>query len=567
MKALKMGKFMVVCLLLRCLPLQAQQILVDGATVARARERSTRLQPASAAAKVDPVEAARQIRGRKFAAGMAHSVDATPAAAGIVPCSGPNGTRFNLEPRANASIQEAPTADFILNGVGIDNDLIVQVGDGAVERGPAYSGGGYFVHTSQTADCSVQFEGGLPTFAAQGDTFSSGEGIVRADNARKAFFAVAGVVGSNFSGIGLYRASASDLLNPKLCPNGTHTLAQATSCWEQTKPAFLDQLPAFDLGGAPFLAVDERANGSGTGAGDVYVLYVSADQSAVSIVACTNSLQCGNPTTIFSAGSGQQLLQFAADVQVAPSGVATVSFSTENDHDASGTVMFASCTPAGAPKAPVCSTPTTVTNLPASKFLTLQFPVENTGFFLEQTIPRHSSRSGPGAAFTTFMVYDDCRNQLISAGAAICVASEVSLTVSSDNGKTWSAPVSVNSKPGHHLLGNVAVDASTGNANIVYFSTEGDANFHKVRVMLNQVAPASTTVGPPSLITTKLDAADTFAPCECFLNAVEVGAVARGTGATGHSRLYTSFNSSAVNGTYGNEPLPDLNNHISLFRF
>lgn len=565
MKALKIGKFMMVCLLLRCLPVQAQQILVNRATVAAARQHSTLLKPVSSSAKVDPVENARQMRARRFAASMAHSVDVAPAAAGIVPCGGPNGTRFNLEPRANASIQEAPTADFILNGVGMDNDLIVQVGDGAVERGPAYSGGGYFVHTSQTADCSVQFEGGLPTFAAQGDTFSSGEGIVRADNVRKAFFAVAGVLGSNFSGIGLYRVSAADLLNPVRCANGTHTLAQARSCWEQTKPAFLDQLPAFDEGGAPFLAVDERP--TGTGAGDVYVLYVSADESAISIVACTNSLQCGNPTMIFTAGSGQQLLQFAADVQVAPTGVATVSFSTENDHDGSGTVMFASCTPAGAPKAPVCSTPNTVANLPASKFLTLQFPVENTAFFLEQTIPRHSSRPGPGSDFTTFMVYDDCRDQFLSAGASICVASEVSMTVSTDSGKTWSAPVSVNTKPGHHLLGNVAADVSTGTANIVYFSTEGDPNFHKVRVMLNQVAPDSTTVGPPSLITTKLDAADAFAPCLCFLNAVEVGAVARGTGATGHSRLYTSFNSSAVNGTYGNEPLPDLNNHVSLFRF
>jgi hypothetical protein len=566
MKAFKSSIFVMSILTLTLAG--AQQILVSPPAESRARTGSDRrLSSSASTAKLDPVEAARQLRAHRFAAAGAHSVDATLAPAGTVPCNGPSGTRFNLEPRANASIQEAPSTDFILNGVGMGNDLIVQSTSGAVESGPAYSGGGYFVHTSQTADCSVQFEGGLPPIAFQGDTLSGGAGIVKADNSRKAFFAANGVVGSNFSGIGLFRASASDLLNPRLCPNGTHTLAQAKSCWEQTRPAFLDQLPVFDQGGAPFLAVDERADGSGKGAGDVYVLYVSADESAISIVACTNSLQCGNPATIFTAGSGEQLLQFAADVEVTPSGVATVSFSTEDDHDGSGIVMFATCTPAGAPKAPVCSTPATVANLPASQFLTLQFTLENTSFLLEQTIPRHASRMASGNNFTTFLVFDDCRDEFLNAGAAVCVAGEVSLAVSTDSGKTWSKPISVDSKPGHHFFGNVAVDVSTGTASVVYFSTEGDPNFHKVRVMLNQIAPSSTQLGPPALITTKLEAADAFAPCLCFLNEVEVGAVSRGTGAAGHSRLYTSFNSSAVNGTYENRPLPDLNNHISLFSF
>ena len=66
-------------------------------------------------------------------------------------------------------------------------------------------------------------------------------------------------------------------------------VAQATSCWMQTAPAFLDSLPVFGEAGEPFLAVDERTTGSGTGAGDVYVLYGN-DPTPLSIVACTNSL-------------------------------------------------------------------------------------------------------------------------------------------------------------------------------------------------------------------------------------------------------------------------------------
>jgi hypothetical protein len=84
--------------------------------------------------------------------------------------------------------------------------------------------------------------------------------------------------------------------------------------------------------------------------------------------------------------------------------------------------------------------------------------------------------------------------------------------------------------------------------------------------MLNQIAPGSTTVGPQRLVTTTLDAAD-IGPGGNFLSDTQIGAISRGTGAAGHSRLYTSFNSSAVNGTYNWKPLPELNNHISLFLF
>jgi hypothetical protein len=483
------------------------------------------------------------------------TVLATPA--GGMPCSQPTGVRFNLEPRSNAIAQNAPNADFILSGVSTDDDLVVQVANdtrGILTSNWDGSASGYYVHNSNTADCSVQFEGGLPSFTFQGDTlFGSGAVVVKADNTRGVFFAADDRIGSTTSGIGLFRAAAADLLNPSRCPNGTHTLAQATSCWMQTPPVFLDQLPSFDEGSFPFLAVDERDTHAGKGAGDVYVLYDQESNFGLQIVACTNSLNCGPPATVPGNGGGE------ADIHVLPNGVITILSGNET-----GALQFQTCTPSGAPKPPICSTPTLAVTLSGSG------PLENLNF-PDCCAPSSAVRMGSGNTFTAFIVYTDCRNLFTPPPPpqnqpTVCLAADVKLIFSTDSGATWSKPVSVNTKSGHHLLSNVTIDASTGTVSIVYFSTEGDPNFHEVRVMLNQIAPGSTALGPEQLITTKLDAADS-GPGGNFLSDVQIGAISRGTGAAGHSRLYTSFNSSAVNGTYNGKSLPELNNHISLFRF
>ena len=43
-----------------------------------------------------------------------------------VPCASATGTRFNLEPRAGAVVQNAPAVDFLPNRAGSGDDLIVQ---------------------------------------------------------------------------------------------------------------------------------------------------------------------------------------------------------------------------------------------------------------------------------------------------------------------------------------------------------------------------------------------------------------------------------------------------------
>jgi hypothetical protein len=508
-------------------------------------------------------------------ASAASSVNAPTLPGGSVPCNAPTGTRFNLEPRVNATNQSAASADFLLNGVGLDNDLVVQTASDS--RGLSQSNSGYYVHRSTTPDCSVQFEGGLPPFQFQGDTFigtnaQGGGPLVVADSARNAFFAADGRTGNNSAGIGLFRAAAADLLNPKRCPNGTHTVAQATSCWMQTPPAFLDSLPAFDEAGEPFLAVDERATGSGAGAGDVYVLYGNGP-TPISIVACTNSLNCGAAALIPVPANTNSLPYGGVDVHVTPTGLITVSFGLlpRDGRQKGETLFFTTCTPAGAPNPPSCAQPTVVAKV-ANEILTSHgAPLQNlNGFHLEITAPRHATRPGPGNDFTTFLVYDDCVAPLTSVfGTPACAGGEVNLTISSDSGKTWSKPISVDTKVGHHFFGNVATDGSTGTVSIVYLSTEGDANFHQSRVMLNQIAPGSTKLGPQQRITSVHDATDIFAGAENFdfLNDLGIGVVSRGTGSAGHSRLYTSFNSSLDKGLYEKEPLPDLNNDISLFTF
>jgi hypothetical protein len=154
------------------------------------------------------------------------------------------------------------------------------------------------VSTRENRDCSTQFEGGLPSFTFQGNIeMGIGSTVVVADPARDAFF-VADTRFANTGGVGLFRVSASALLNPTTCPNGTHSQAQAKSCWMATPPALLFPAPSFDsVGDQPEIAVDERATNAGTGAGDVYVVLTAFDFKAqtnsIFLAACTNALNCG----------------------------------------------------------------------------------------------------------------------------------------------------------------------------------------------------------------------------------------------------------------------------------
>jgi hypothetical protein len=488
---------------------------------------------------------------------LLHQMNAQPSqlepAAKSVPCNGGSGARFNLEPRVNAVLQVTPTADFIVNGAGAGADLIVQTATDA--RGNLPPSGpwdgslsGYYVHTSSTADCSVQFEGGLPNF---NNTIGLGTTSVVADSVRGAVFAA----DNRFVyGGAIFRAATADLLNPAKCPHGTHTAAQAESCWMQTKPVQID--PTYQNSINPILAVDERS--SGTGAGDVYIV---AEGQAMFIMACTNSLSNCSSMENIASSAGESY----AFVQARPDGLITISYLLYTGGFGE-TVNFVTCTPAGAPKPPVCGNPVTVTSVNS---LDAYAPLNTAPLSFSYT--QHANRIESNGSFTTFLVYDACTNVYTappppSDPPTYCVNTRVYVTFSTNNGQTWSKPVSVDNKDGFHIFPTITNDASTGTVSIVHLSTEGDYFAHEERVVLNQILPGSTALGSPKPVTS-------FTSNTNFANLLAggpdsyMGAVARGTGVAGQSHLYLSFNSIAVNGIYNREPVPEMNNTIKLLTY
>lgn len=484
-----------------------------------------------------------------------------------VPCNSKSGSRFNLEPRVNAVFQNSPSADFILNGAGTGDDLIVQTANDWRGAFPSntwdYSMTGYYVHSSKTADCSVQFEGGLPNI---GGGTGLGESVVAADSTRGAFF----IVGDEFIGPGggfaLFRASAADLMNPKICPPGTHLEKQAESCWMQTQPVLLDANSENfyqELG----IAVDQRS--SGTGAGDVYV--VASDLANLYLVTCTTSLKCSSLQTL--ATFSENFNQYPY-VQVRADGVITISYTGDGTYP-SLPIMFLICTPAGAPNPPTCQQPVMVTTVAVPAGEPPAFPLANINFLLGAPLyPKFANRQESNGQFTTFLVYDDCVNLYSNpplpneSFSPVCLATAVNMTFSQDGGQTWSTPLSLTPKTALHFFPSITNDASTSTVSIAYYSTEGDSFFRNTRVFLSQIPPGSTTAGPAKAVTT-------FTPVDddpgnvAALGAFDyrIGAIARGTGTAGQSHLYLSFDSEAVDGVYNKKPLPELNNFIDLIQY
>jgi hypothetical protein len=170
------------------------------------------------------------------------------------------------------------------------------------------------------------------------------------------------------------------------------------------------------------------------------------------------------------------------------------------------------------------------------------------------------------------MVYTDCVNLYIEPQPAAenggCLNTEVRMTLSQNGGQTWSTPTSLTPAVAQNMFPSITGDASTGTVSIAYYSTQGDAFFHDVRVFVRQIAPGSTTPGPAQHVSA-------FSPMDVDPGEVSLagaldyrmGAIAHGTGTTGQSRLYLSFDSDTVSGTYNQRPLPELNNFIELITY
>jgi len=286
-----------------------------------------------------------------------------------------------------------------------------------------------------------------------------------------------------------------------------------------------------------------------------------AQTTTVLLTPCTNSLNCGQPVLL----SGSSIQTAFPYVRVRTDGLITISYLNGNS-DGSDTLFFITCTPGGAPNPPTCGTPVTVAQIanPLEGNITTLEPLLNINL-LAQTFPKHANRTNSSGNFTTFLLYDDCLNPFNSP---LCIDAQVLMTSSADNGQTWSIPVSVDTVAGHHFYPSITADASTGIVNLAYYSAEGDTFNHEIQVWRNQILPGTAKVATPQMVTTVLDPVDSN-PQQLGLLQSDffMGVIARGNGAPGQSRLYTSFDSTTVSGTYKGRQDPELNNHISVFSY
>jgi len=482
-------------------------------------------------------------------------------------CTGPNGSRFNLEPRTKAVIQAAQSVAFLPSAGQSGDDLVVATATDM--RSIAGSSDEFYVQRSN-ANCSAELEGGLPFISNIIDQFAPfGTPTAIADPARNAFF-IADLrfgLGTDDSGVGVVRANASGLLNSTLCPSGTQTNGSA-GCFNSAAVFNIASLNSFQFN--PHIAVDART--SGTGAGDLYAVVTQADPNdtlhrSIFLTACTNGLNCGNSIKI----SGADLEGDFAWVQVRPDGVITITYRNTtfpgiNPED----IKFITCTPNGAPKAPTCKAPILITteNTPIFASLAGDVPMQ------DQLYPRHANRlESDGVSVTTFVVYDRCAVPVIDLGFAVdfCPKTDVVMTSSADGGNSWSPITKLSNSKGQQFFVQVAIDVSTETLNIAYYSTENDPLQQRAQVFLTQVQPGTTTVGKAQLLTTAFADAAAESPVQVLFSpggfGDRLGLAAGGTGTSGQSRAYVEFTWNSVFGSYAGVPMPDMNNHLAQFQY
>ena len=493
---------------------------------------------------------------------------AAAQSSGTSPCTGRNGRRFNLEPRQNAVVQAAQSVALLPNRAAQGTDLIVATATD--QRGLAGTTDEFYVQRS-TGDCAADLEGGLPFISNIIDTFApNGTPIAVADPAHDAFF-IADIrfgTSTDDNGVGIVKATTANLLDKAACPNGTQSSGSA-ACFATGSVFNITTLNAFLS--SPHLAVDQRK--SGKGAGDVYTVVTQADpnntlHTSIFMMACTNAdLNCSNSIRI----SGGDLEGDFAWVQVRPDGRVTVSYrNTKFPGINPETIKFVNCMPNGAPVAPACSAPIVVTTEKTPIFAAFSGDVP----MGDVLYPKHAHRvESDGKTVRTFLVYDRCAGPVISYGFVLqfCPKTDVVMTSSVDDGKTWSAIAKVTNSTGQQFFGTLATDTSTETVNVAYYSTENDPFQQRPQVFLAQIVPGTTSPGKPQLLTAASADAQASSPVITFLAPAgfgdRLGLAVAGTGTSGQSRAYVGFTWNSVFGTYGGVPMPDMNNHLTLLQY
>jgi hypothetical protein len=500
-------------------------------------------------------------------------------------CGTASGTRFNLEPRVppDALPQDSTAVDFLIGAGSQGGDLVV----GAANDFRGFFGGlgdsatGYYVHRNgaDANPCTPEFEGGLPQIIdrATGEALmGGGDPVIEADPTRSAVYMADIRIGQQSSTIGLFRATAANLNSPTACPNGTHNASSAKTCW----PTSVEVNPVqAGLNLTPHIAVDSRITGSAVGAGDVYVsgTFVSPLSGAlIFIAACKNDLSACSPAVIISgsdSATDSSHVRIRPDIATKANGSVTVTYVNISEGPPPDflqifDIKYVTCTPAGAPAAPTCSSPKLITSE------TQPVPSKGGGLgggnlaaaqFMIATFPKHDHRQDQNGV-ETYVVWDRCKVALVQGGD-VCPDADVILAASKDNGQTWQFG-NVDVSAGDQYFPWIVTDTSTNIVNIAYYSTVGDKMNHRGKVLLTQILPGPLTpdpVTPAQILTTiAMEPSGDFFLRNTFIGN-RIGVSARGTPVG--SRAYVHYMHNIVNGTYNGVPAPEQNNHLSQFSY
>jgi hypothetical protein len=479
----------------------------------------------------------------------------------VVNGCGPNGTVFNLEPAADAAPQFTESVDFFYNAIAVGADLVVEgANDFRSEIGT-----GYYVHTAATG-CAPAFEGMLPDLVGlSGETvFSEGEPVVVTGAAHGSAFIADMRFGSNASGattaIGLFRGPRANLLNTVNCPPGTHTAAQAKTCWPLGKliNPLPDPMRQYEQD-SPGLAYDDASGHPGEG--NAYVTGTefdfNAETSRIWLVACSSGLTCSSPVLI---SGGDTAAQFSY-VQVRPDGGITITYVQSPSNSSAVDIKYVACRAQGAPVSPSCAPPVLVMH--ETRPLTGSLIAEP---FEVRTFPKHATRLDGGVT-QTFVVWDRCK-VVPPPSTDFCPDADLLMRYTTNNGATWTGPISVDVTGRDQFFPAVKTDSLRRTVNIGYYNNAVDPKFqHRMVVSLRQILPGTTTpTAAVSVTSTPNDPSSDLFFAGLFMGDY-IGLAARGNGAVGGSRIYSGFSYNLRQGNYNGAAAPQADNYLSRLTY
>ncbi len=471
-----------------------------------------------------------------------------PRLSTTIGCGSSVGALFNKEPSTFALPQNEQSVDFLPWGAG--QFLVV----GGSNDYRAFGFTGYYGDRKET-DCKPDFEGGLPPVADPLDAgdklFGGGDPVIAADPVRKVFFAADLRYDPTTTGIGIFRTPMSYLLSTTKCPNGTHTSAQAASCWQTKK--VINPLPGTFVSyfqDKPHLAVDERARG--IGAGNVYITGTEFDFfgafSRIWLVACNNFLnQCSVPIIVSGLDTQTQF----SHVSVRPDGKITITYVSVPKY---GTfdIKYVSCNPATPPATPSCSPPKLVFHETRPIPFGGQLAAQD---FRIATYPKHAHRISNGK-IETIVVWDRCRVPIIG----ICPDADIVARFTTNNGSTWSPLKCVACFNQDQFFPWVVADRQKNAFLVAYYTSHGDYYQHRLWVWLTDFKAGSRTPHLHPVTTFPTDPSGDFFLGGLFFGDY-IGIAAR------NGRAYVHYTYNFRQGNYSGILAPQQDNYLKRITY